>query len=364
MTKNDTYVTVLSNNSTNIYPMNTSYNFRNELSKECDFSDSDYEVGLVSMGLSLKEIPEKKHSFSPSNTEKITMLIPRESSDSIHIDGKVDLLLPTYNFINMLNAKTNLFNFATFTINVNEYDEEYIGINVSIPEDGVLLLDTNLSQILGFEQTMFRNGKHLSKNAFNKSFLKKVKGDSVIKYIKFEEKLIDIKEPKDESLDSIAEALHESFEAGGEEVLFMVNDNQTIMSVECKKDHFRFKFPPTIEDFFELGQNTLFVNTGEVITIKIPGNLPGEAQECIYISTNLVEHQIIGSREMQVIRICELDSGAIKGRTVRNFIPVQYYPLAQPRFSSISCSLAISSNRFQIDTYPINLVFHIRQVKW
>jgi len=352
---NSVYVTVLSDDSMEYFTLNTPSAFTNILSKEFNFEDG-FEVGLVSISIQLDNVPHKDDLII-SDTDKIKLKVPQVSIDSIQLDGFKNDSLPVEQFINMLNGRVSIFNKVIFTINYSESGIQYANMKVNV-DDGFVVLDPHLSSILGFKKLKFEPGEHKAKSAINTELLINSRQSVSVQYIKYEEKLISIRKPLDNSLDSLCEALHLSFEDAGEEVFVALDNNETHINFDTKKEHLEFTLPYSISRYFEEEKNAVYSNGS---SIQVNTYTEEDSREHILCCNSLIESQPYGQKLFPILRIIDLNTIGIKGNISQIFDPVQYCPLMWQRFKSISTTLLIFSSNYKISDKPATLVFHIRK---
>ncbi|ODM88779.1 putative uncharacterized transposon-derived protein F54H12.3 [Orchesella cincta] len=322
--------------------------------------NSNLEIGLVSLNIALKEKDKTKPRLVFDSSDTITLKIPSTSSDSVEINGVVDAVLPAASFITTLNTKLSFFGNITFSIDFTNEDSAYITANVKISGGGYVILESILSQILGFDQMTFKSGRHKAKHQFNKSLLKATSVKTEISYVKYEEKHVTVQQPEDDSLDGLAETLHDSFRRGNETVFVTVDDKQEYMTFEVQKDHLEFLLPPKLCKWFQVPPSRIF---SKKTSLFVGSEQPYDegSREHLLVCLNLVDYQAYGSRQFPIIRTINLEPTGIKGRLLKTFEVVQYLPLLQPDFRTVSVTLILYSTHLEFDNQPSSAVLHIRK---
>ncbi|CAL8148936.1 unnamed protein product [Orchesella dallaii] len=178
----DAYTTLLSTESVEYFPDNNSTNFTNILSKDHTF-DTNYDIGLVSISFNLEEKPQPLQQIVISSEDKITLCIPEVARDTVYINGVVDAILLTEKFLNTLNNTVSLLNSVSFSISYNEKAEIYVKLTVKMANNGYVVLDSTLIEILGFDKTTVANGQHTAVKSFNEGLLETTNHKAENKYI-------------------------------------------------------------------------------------------------------------------------------------------------------------------------------------
>ncbi|CAL8112140.1 unnamed protein product [Orchesella dallaii] len=308
--------------------------------------------------LGLDDKQDISRELEYNQNDKIKLWIPNVSSDSFQIDGVIDIQFSEIEFLNLLNEKLIFFGLLSFSYDFNDDGDAYVTMKVTLKEHGYAILDRRLSSILGFNNTTFENGIHKGKRSFDRTLLKNTKQDTVVKYVKYTSKLIDFQEPSDASLDSVAEALHMSFKNEGEDVMVTVDDNEEYMEFDIKNIYVEFQLPASLSNYFLISSDHIFANRTSILlphTIKL-------SNENILCCVDLIDHQLYGNKEFQIIRNIYIENSAIKGQFQQCFESIQYFPLTKQVFRTATVSFTISSSKFTISSNPASVLFHVKKI--
>jgi len=353
----DMYLSLISTDSLGYFPENSSTCFTNILTKDHLF-EGNFEIGLASISFNLEEKPKMEQVINLDKEDQITLRVPEVASDTVNINGSEDPVLPAETFLNTLTSAVSLLDAVKFSLSYDSLSKKFTSLIVNIANDGFVELDSNLSKILGFEQSTFTNGRHEAKKPFDEQLLQSTKAKAAIKYIKYIDKKIDIEEPSDDSLDAFCEALHKSFRKAGEDVYVTYDEVENFINFDLKKEHLEFQFPQKISDFLKINSQYMFTKK---VAIQVPPTFEEHSLNHILCCTNLIDYQAYGSTEAPIIRIIDIGANSIKGRYSVSFSSIQYYPLTSKHFRAVTSTLVVKSAKYYIDLHPSTLVFHIRQ---
>jgi len=353
----EVYITLLSDDSLEYFPENSPSQFSNVLAHDIAVGAEEYEIGLVSLNLNLKENDTTKPKLEFDKDDKITMRIPSTSSDTVDINGTVDKLLPAASFITTLTTKFAFFGNINFSLDFVDETTSFVTAHVTLP-DGYVILESILAQILGFDQTIFKAGKYRASKPFNKDLLAITSAKAVVSYVKYEEKKFDLPQPEDDTLDGLAETIHKAFQDADETVFVTVDDEQEYMTFEAQKDYLEFKLPSKLCDWFGIPSSRMF---SKKTSVFVSNTKEHSSREHLLVCLNLVGYQAYGSQEFPILRTVTLDGLGIKSRFQKNYESVQYIPLLQSQFRTVSVTLILHSASVNFDIHPSSVVLHIRK---
>ncbi|ODM92330.1 putative uncharacterized transposon-derived protein F54H12.3 [Orchesella cincta] len=159
----------------------------------------------------------------------------------------------------------------------------------------------------------------------------KTKQESQIQYVKYLKREIALETPPDNSLDALAEAIHDTFKSVGEEVLVTMDDKEEYMTFDIKKKFLQFQMPPSMAEYFGISTDFMFTKRTSLYALQ---NREKLSREHILCCVNLIDYQSYGGAEYPVIRVINIGGGTIKGRFQKTLDPVLYYPLIQQHFQA------------------------------
>ncbi|CAL8135879.1 unnamed protein product [Orchesella dallaii] len=154
----------------------------------------------------------------------------------MQIGGYSDTLHPIEELITSLKNKTDVLNAVQFSVSYDAEGIAYASVTVNIDSNGILSIDQTLADILGFRDTVFKNGKHNAELQIDKTMLENLAPQTVtLRYSKDVVKSATINTPEDSSLDALAEVLHDSFAEAGETVFVTADDNEEFITFNAEQ---------------------------------------------------------------------------------------------------------------------------------
>ncbi|CAL8117545.1 unnamed protein product [Orchesella dallaii] len=312
----------------------------------------------MDLSFNLEEKAKLHQQIKISSGDKITLLIPEIANDTVYIDGVIDAVLPAENFLNTLNNAVSLLNSVVFSISYDNDAKIFVKVKVNMANNGFVVLDATLVEILGFDKQKFTNGQHIAKVPFNEELLEATKHSAENKYIKYVEKQIDIVNPSDDSLDAFCEALYLSFRNAGEEIFVTLDQNENFINFDIRKDYLEFMFPKSISDYLRISSTFHFTKQ---ISIQVPESFEEHSFNHVLCCSNLIDYQAYGSSEYPIIRLIDIGKEGIKGHFCVTFPSVNYYPLLYNHFKTVSTTFIVRSSKYDINLHPSTAVLHIRK---
>jgi len=360
MTSNkDIFITLISNESLSYFPQNRPSQFTNVLARQINLDNEEYEVGLLSANISLKKSVEQQLTFN--DNDKVRLKIPEVSRDTIEIKGLSATPFPVAELITKLKNKTEVLNAVEFSVSYDAAETAYASVRVNIVGDGILKIDPLLANLLGFTSKRFLNGQHKATLPVNIPLLQKTNSSVQLEYLKYIDKSAKLEQPEDNSLDGLAEALHDAFSKAGETIFVTVNDKEDEINFSAQNKDVEFLIPDKLSKFF--GSHLGAYYRGEVsLNIQtIQTRKQEELREHILCCVDLIDEQAYGGKEYPILRAIDIPSGSINTRLQTSFGTVMYYPLKRAHFESISVSLEILSSSSILGSEPASIVIHIRR---
>lgn len=245
------FVNISSTDSLTYFPYNNSHKFSNVLSSPIDLSDVIYEVALASLMYQQIDVPSTQRSLNLPDQSRIVVNYPSKSVFTKTL-GLADWYLGVNQVIDSLNDEFKKLHYAHLEVFLDEEKNYIVKLYVYVPFDGKILLDGNLSLLLGLSTTTFSNGKHVGESKVDIDMLRTPRNsfEFSITLIKFVNLFVTIPKPQDESLDSLAEAINLAFETKSLDIVAVVDQNEEFFNFAFPDDLISIYLPIELSHYF------------------------------------------------------------------------------------------------------------------
>jgi hypothetical protein len=311
--------------------LNKSYSFKNWLYLNSNSDLRQFNVGLAEIYYSdFFELPATTTN-PPKTTASATLDIKLQEKQTITISIpklKLDLLGLLGAITTKLGSDLKTLRIETLHYGAGIPPKSQIEFPEVAGESWFVEIDTNLANVLGFRQTTFAAGTHVSEDpqsaaAFNK--LNAAATTFKIRYYKWKESTITItNEEKDDSLENWLELCGRSLATAGYEISFALSPHSETVFVDIDTPDVKFTLPKQINE--ALGLNDSFVFTKSMQIHLLYHKHADKELNMVYVTTDLVMPSQLGEQFHPILRAFPRKEGiSTKHHIV--FDPVFYQPV-------------------------------------
>jgi len=384
MDQGDFLTTVYSSDSKEYFPRNSSSDFTVQLPQHLQLPHGLYEVGLQS--LSFFHFVDKKGNDPPIsdlhraktffNGERVFATVYKKAIGEVAVKKPEDentgylqvVIASTFQESSLGLAFTELvLPLGTKTI-MHWTDKK--GRTLVIPDD--------LCTVFGFLTKSFKPGRYESEGYRDPAFYNAIPADTPFKFLvvnTIEHEIVELKEPSEYSLESLIHMIADSFVSAKFQIGVLLNKSKNGITVRINQDKTSFKFSKVVCDLFGIDEDfefsekkTQFLVSENLRNLEadkdedIPVPVEWKDYPQLFVHTDLIDCQIIGSCLQPVIRSFPLDEKGINKRVLYQDTPVLYAQTAREDVSTIR--VQIKNQRgvpFQESPNPTCAVFHFRR---
>jgi hypothetical protein len=387
MEYSDIYVTLDSSSSPTYYPSNTSSNFTVQLAMPISLPPNVFEVGLSSIRFTQ---PPSTVAHTPTTTREISKIkktffsnVPQNATIYEYAEADIAVRKPQNKEVDYLQlAIENEFKGSQASLLITEQVISEIDSKSTLtwadPEKKrTLELPYEIARTFGFINTRFQPGRHISETFRDKMFYQSLPADKrfVFKVSYWTKSALLISEPLSYSMESFISNLAESFRAAKHKIGFLKSKDNTTLTIKNFNTNTRFQLPNVVSKILGIDEN--FVFQQEKTVLILPTSLISASPESIepitvvnwadsneiYIHSDIIESQRIGSSVLPVMRIIE-PLNMPNTRALVEFKTVHYLPPSRLDMHNIQLSLKTKfGSAIPATDYPTIAVLHFRN-RW
>jgi len=409
----DYYLTLLSNEDSNVYFGNTSSSFTNKLPRPIILPSDMYEVGLTELIVSLVKSPnpqtEEMGSSEPQTAEdKSSEHQTAEDKSSEISSSSSPTLTQAKTFFNNKPATLTVSMFRTIEFQISKDAEElHLAVSrinrffsdkkihlvfketiiteteskytLSWKDDKshkTLRISPVMCKALGFLSTSFPPGDYTAENTSSLALFQEIPNNFMFTFDMdhWEPKVVNVLEPKDYTIQSLAETLTKSFTSNKFKVSFLPSKTNTLIECTNYQNDIVFQFGSDLNVLLGIKEGFVFASRKTVIFIpeKLlqsinekpkptePAKVVWNNRDLLLVQSGIVQDQVFGSRSLPVLRVVPLEATNTEVHKV--FSPVHYLPLMSSELSEIQFLLTNSSSQVIEGTNsPTILTIHLRK---
>jgi hypothetical protein len=270
----DFYVTLMSNSDLNCFSSNTSTNFINHFSPSLALKPYRYEVGLAQIEFNVskeieatadtKETPPAPFFGVSENDNFLTTWT--ETRSTVIIENKAATVKEFY--LHMSKKIKSL----KIPIELLQHLRPGEGIlKVKLIYNGAdgrkLTISSNLATILGFTETVFERGEHIAAADLNADFYNTVPKSETFELVMASsiEKRYVVMEPATRSYQDVISSIKICVQRSKLSIGILESEGNLFVNIFDKL--LTVRFPPAINEHFELGPNHVFVHSHTRVAI-------------------------------------------------------------------------------------------------
>jgi len=357
----DFFVTLYSSDSVEYFPRNSSSDFTVQLPRTLSLHYGLYEVGLQS--LSFFHYQEKKVNEPPvKDLKRIKTFFEGQRPYATvykRLVGEVFVQKPVDQNIGYLQALiSSIFRDSSVDAVFTELIVGSLSRSVlhwTDKKGRKLVIPDDVAEVFGFTTKEFLPGTHESEAYRDIEFYNAIPDNTPFRFQIVEvvqHETVEFKEPSEYSLESLCHMIADSFLSAKYQIGFLLNKEKNGITVRINQDKTSFIFSKIVGELFGLREDFEFVdkNTQFLVSEKLR-NLEADKDEDlpvpvewkdfsqVLVHTDLIDYQIIGSKQQPVIKIFPLDEKGINKRVHYQEMPVIYVQTSGEDVSTIRVQL-------------------------